>query len=561
MRKKKVVLHSNSTLAYTGFGRSMRFLMSYLFKTGKYDLVEYAAAPLTWSHPICKAMPWKCYGALPDNPRELDQFRDDPVKLTAIQYGAYNINRVLSEEKPDLLLMSEDIWGMPYFDQPWIGKFPHVFWTPIDSLPLLGIFHEQKERFGNLWVKAKFAQEELSKFNIQSKYVPDLIGTDDFRVFSEEERNETRRKYGIADDTLVFGFVFRNQLRKLVGTLIEGFAKFKKERPDVKCKLFLHTHWSEPEGWRIPDFANRFGVRREDIITTYVCKECKSVSVKPFYGEEMPCQVCREEKTCNTSGVSVGVTEEELCELYNMCDAYIHPVTSGGFEMPVLEAILSGLPVATTDYAFGKNYTEHPNVFALKFFTYTDKGSQFDKAQVDPNSIHEFMNYISNLSREERKDIAKNVREWASKEFDGNKICQEIEKFIDDLPFTDYDFDFKQEGVEEKPSLESMLDLNGKKRILYVEPGSLGDCLDALQVLEVMSKKYPPEEWDYYVATVFPKMFDHLPFLKKTLQYDPIFDDVHLMEGIEDHKGYFDMSFHPKSVRNNPNYFKNDFLC
>ena len=442
-KKKKVVLHSNSCLANTGFGRHMKFLLSYLFKTGKYELVEYAGGSFTWSDNICKSMPWKCYGCLPDDPRELDKFRGDPSRMQAIQYGEYNINRVLETEKPDALIMLEDIWGMPYFDKPWINKFPHVFWTPIDSLPLLKVFKEQKDKFGNLWVKAQFAKDALAEQGVDSEYMPALIEDKNFKILSKEEKKAVRRKFGVADNTFIFGFVFRNQLRKLVGTLIEAFSIFKKAHPEIDCKLFLHTNWSE--GWRIPDFLDRFSVRRDDVLTTYVCSACKDVSVKPFFGQELNCQNCQSEKKVNTSNVSVGVEEEDLCELYNMCDAYIHPATSGGFEMPVLEALFCGLPVATTNYSYGTNFTVNPEVFPLDFTLYREHGSQFDKAQVLPSSIVEFMEKITSLSKEEIERKGYNLRQWSLENFDGNKICAKIEKFIDDLPFTDYDFSLERE--------------------------------------------------------------------------------------------------------------------
>lgn len=561
-RKKKIVVHSNSCLALTGFGRHMKYLLSYLFKTGKYELIEYAAAPLTWSHPICKAMPWKCYGALPDDQSELDQFRDDPVKMQAIHYGAYNINKVLSQEKPDVLIMVEDIWGMPYFSYPWIGKFPHVFWTPIDSLPILPVFKENKDKFGNLWVKALFAQEALKEQGIESKYMPALIGKDEFIILPEEKKNNIRKKYGIAENTLLFGFVFRNQLRKLVGTLIEAFALFKKQNPSVDAKLFLHTNWSETEGWRIPEFADRFGVQREDIITTYICKDCKSVSVKPFYGEKLDCQKCRSEETVNTSGVSIGVTDEELCELYNMLDAYIHPATSGGFEMPVLEAIFSGIPVATTDYSYGKNFTINKNVFPLSFFLYREKGSQFDKAQVDPSSILEFMNKILGMSKEERLKLGIETRQWAEQEFDGDKICKQVEDFIDSLPYTDYNFDFEEPDLKSKKfDIENHIDKNSdKKRILYVEPGSLSECFDSLVILDKLKDKYDLSEWDFYVATLFPFIFQHLDFIKNIIPYHRSLDNVFYLEGIGDNKGFFEMAFHPAILRNNLDQYKNNNL-
>jgi glycosyltransferase involved in cell wall biosynthesis len=561
-RKKKIVLHSNSCLANTGFGRHMKFLLSYLFRTGKYELVEYAGGSFTWSDNNCKSMPWKCYGCLPDNPRELDQFRGDASKMQAIQYGDYNINKVLETEKPDALIMLEDIWGMPYFDKPWINKFPHVFWTPIDSLPLLKVFKEQKDKFGNLWVKAQFAKDALAEQGVNSEYMPALIEDKNFKILSKEEKKSIRRKFGIADNTFLFGFVFRNQLRKLVGTLIEAFSIFKKSHPEIDCKLFLHTNWSE--GWRIPEFIERFGVRRDDVLTTYVCSACKDVSVKPFFGQELNCQNCQSEKKVNTTNVSVGVEEEDLCELYNMCDAYIHPATSGGFEMPVLEALFCGLPVATTNYSYGTNFTVNPEVFPLDFTLYREHGSQFDKAQVLPSSIVEFMEKITSLSKEEIQQKGYNLRQWALENFDGNKICAKIEKFIDDLPFTDYDFSFNKETQDEAQSktlpIEDIIDFeSSKKRILYVEDGNLGYCVDSIAVLQRLETKFPKSEWDYYVSTLFPQMFEHLDFIKKAIPCSPVFDDVLGMEGVENHKGFFDMAFHPKITRNCVDFMKNNF--
>lgn len=559
-RKKKVLLHSNSCIANTGFGRHNKHLLSYLYKTGKYDIVEYAAGPLTWSHPVCKAMPWKCYGALPDNPAEIDRFKGDPAKMQAIHYGEYNINRVLKEEKPDVLIMLEDIWGLPYLDKPWINKFQHVFWTPIDSLPLLPVFEQNKDKFKNLWVKARFAKDALAEKGIQAEYMPALIDKNDFNVLDDETKKKIRRKYGIADNTLIFGFVFRNQLRKLVGTLIEAFSMFQKDNPNIDSKLFLHTNWSESDGWRIPEFAERFKVKQEDILTTYVCKDCRHVSVKPFVGEGLPCQVCKAEKSTSTSGVSLGVSDNELCEIYNILDAYIHPVTSGGFEMPVLEAMLCGLPTATIDYSFGKNFTINEDVYKLESFFYSERGSQFDKAQVKPESIKEFMQKIHEMPISERKNLGKRIRDWAAEEFDADKICKKIEDFIDSTPFNEYDFNFDEPVEEKPPTIESLIDLtSNKKRLLYVEPGSLGECLDSSQVLEALSKKFNPKEWDFYVATLFPAMFDHLNFVKSILPYDPVFEDVFGMEGIENHKGFFDVAFHPRIVRSCLDFYKNNY--
>ena len=624
-KKKKVVIHSNFCLANTGFGRHCKLLLSYLYKTGKYDLVEYAAAPITWSHPICKTMPWKCYGAWPDNEQELIPFQHDPNILTAIKYGEKYINRVLEIEKPDAIIMIEDIWGIQHFNKPWIGKLAHVFWTPIDSLPLFPLFKENKDKFGNLWVKAKFAQKALAEQGVESKFMPALIDNKDFKILSQDEKDNIRKKYGIAKDTLIFGFVFRNQLRKLVGTLIEAFALFKKENPTVDAKLFLHTCWTDQGGWRIWEFIDRYGVKKEDVLTTHICNKCLDISVKPYFGEESPCKKCGAEKSVNTISVDIGVTEEQLCELYNMCDAYIHPATSGGFEMPMLESMLCGLPSATTDYSYGKDFTENENVYPLKYCMSSEVGSHFDKANVYPESIVDFMNKILSMSKEQRQKVGQELRDWALSIYDPNVVCKQIEQFLDDVPFTDFDFNFSSEKNENYPmpdiennqdfvidlyanilkmdvkgnpseinnalslfaagqtqqqvyekfievaksqnqsqkkvKLEDLLDQeSGKKKLLYVEPDGYGDCLDSLIVLDNLTKKYPVEEYDYYIATLLPEAFDHLTFIKKIIPYDQFLDDILGMEGIGDHLGFFDVAFHPKLTRSSADFYKNNLV-
>lgn len=621
-RKKKVVVHSNFSLAKTGFGRHCKLLLSHLYKTGKYDVVEYAAAPLRWSDPACKAMPWKCYGALPDDERELAPYMQDSNQMTAIRYGDLYINKVVEEEKPDVMIMIEDIWGIQHFNKPWNNKLTCVYWTPIDSLPLLPVFADNKTKLKNLWVKAKFAQRALAEVGVESKFMPALIDHSDFQILSDQEREELRKKFGISKNTLVFGFVFRNQLRKLVGTLIEAFSIFQKENPNIDAKLFLHTCWSEPEGWSIDNFMQRFGVKREDILVTHICSNCKHVTVKPFFGEDAPCIKCKHEKSVRTVSSDFGVTNKELCELYNLCDAYIHPATSGGFEMPVFEAMLCGLPTATTNYSYGEDFVESGIVYPLTYTIYHERGSQFNKAQVHPESIVDFMGRVANMSKMDRKETGQKLRKWAIETYDSSKVCKEIEKFIDNSPFIEYDFDISSKKNENYPmpeiednavfvqdlyknifktdisnnphelnsalnlfkqglskkevydkfiniaksynakskqvDLNDLLDKNGKKRILYVEPGGFGDCIDSVAVVTELSNKFSSDEYDIYIASSHPDVFEHLTFIKRCIPYDSFLEDVLAMEGIDKHEGFFDMAFHSKFVRTCLDYYKNN---
>ena len=71
MRKKKVVSHSDSSTAKTGFGRVSKEILLYLHKTGKYDLVEYCCSRPWSNDPDHSRKPWKSFGAFPDSMQEV----------------------------------------------------------------------------------------------------------------------------------------------------------------------------------------------------------------------------------------------------------------------------------------------------------------------------------------------------------------------------------------------------------------------------------------------------------------------------------------------------------
>ena len=102
-KKKKIVFQSDYSLAKTGFGRNAKAVLSYLYKTGKYDIVHYCCG-MNWSNPELKRTPWKSIGCLPDSQQELQQLNRDPNLARASNYGAHYLDRVIKQEKPDIYI-------------------------------------------------------------------------------------------------------------------------------------------------------------------------------------------------------------------------------------------------------------------------------------------------------------------------------------------------------------------------------------------------------------------------------------------------------------------------
>ena len=124
------------------------------------------------------------------------------------------------------------------------------------------------------------------------------VETEDFYRLPQKTRTQLREKFGLSNEFIV-GFVFRNQLRKSVPNIMEGFKIFKKDCPNAK--LLLHTHWSE--GWDIPRLIKEKGLNNEDILTTYFCSACGQYDIKPFVGQEQTCRFCGSEKSLNTTNI------------------------------------------------------------------------------------------------------------------------------------------------------------------------------------------------------------------------------------------------------------------
>lgn len=557
---KKILYCSNFSKAKTGFGRHARTVLTYLYGTGKYEIVEYAAAPYSWSSPELKSLPWKAYGAIPDNHDEVARHTGNPHFMRQVSYGGWNIDKIVNQEKPDIVIACEDIWAFggaendnikiqAWWDRPWWNKIPCVIWTPVDSLPIFPLLSDNAKKIKNLWVKSEFAEKEMARLGFDHvKTIPALIDEKPFRPLDRISVSKIRNGLGISDDMPVFGFVFRNQLRKLVVTLLEGFKEFKVKNPTSNAKLHLHTNFVNGQ-WDIPRAIANLQINPNDVLCTYICRKCKKSLIAPFSGPIKNCSACNTENSVCNPDHNFGITEDELNIIYNIYGfngAYIHPATSGGFEMPLLEAIYAGALAATVPYSFGTSYIDNGIADVIDSdVNVWEEGSMFLKAQPKKNSISDLLEYYASMPTEQRLDISKHRREKALDMFAPDRHLKDLEKFIDEQPETNYNFDF--DGINEyMPSIEKMFLPTKKKRLLYTMPASNGDCLVSLSVLESIKRVYPLDDWDIYVATSpqFMEIFKHLEWVN-IIPFHPIMENYRYMEGCGGNKGIVDICFIP----------------
>ena len=445
-KKKKIFYQSDFSLAKTGFGRAAKALLTYLYNTNKYDIVHYCCG-MQYSNPELKKTPWKSIGSLPDNHQEINELNKDPNLARLASYGAHYLDKVIQEEKPDVYIAVQDIWGIDFaIDKKWFNKIQSVLWTTLDSLPILSTAVEKANKIKNYWIWSDFATKALHSLghtHVKTMHGP--VDPNQFYKLENSKRDSLRKDNNIPLDAFIIGFVFRNQLRKSVPNLLEGYALWKNQNPKIKNTfLLLHTHWSE--GWNIHKLAKEYNIDLKEILTTYICKNCNEYEVKPFQGQDLNCKFCKGEKTQITTNVGLGITELQLNEVYNLMDVYCHPFTSGGQEIPIQEAKLTELITLVTNYSCGEEMCESEACsLSLDWSGYREHGTEFIKASTKPSSIAKQLNKVYDLPVQKRKDLGKKARDWTLDNFSVQTIGKEIETFIDDSPYSDYDFSLKEE--------------------------------------------------------------------------------------------------------------------
>ena len=526
MRKKRVLFHSDFSLAKTGFGRVMKTLLSYLYKTGQYE-IHHLCCGMAQNAPELQQTPWKSYGAVTSDQRKLNEASRDPSIARSIGYGAQTIDDYIKEIKPDVYIGTQDFWGVDFsIDKNWFNKITSCIWTTLDSLPLLPSAVKKAKDIKNYWVWSNFAEKEFKRLGFNHiKTVHGAIESKFFYKLDDKKRKELRLKNNIPEDATIVGFVFRNQLRKLVPNLMEGYKIWKTNNPEIK-NTYLLLHTSLSEGWNIKSQALQHGIDTKEILITYICSKCGDYEVKSFDKKEESatedpaplegknCPFCNSKGTQNTTSVSLGVTEQQLNEVYNLMDVYVHAFTSGGQEIPIQEAKLTELITLVTNYSCGEECCEKEAYsLPLEWNKYIEHGTEFIKASTCPNSIAEQLDVFFKMSKKEKEKWGKLARKWALQNFSTESVGKKIENFIDSSPYVNEEDEtnFTQSGTSNpNPNVEILSNLPDKEWLkslykLILDRAVEDDDEGLIYWMQELSKNVPREQIENYFRHVAVK--------------------------------------------------------
>lgn len=438
MSRKKILLQTNAPYIKTGLALNGRYLMKHLLKTGKYEVVYYCTNGVYQNDPNLGRMPCKAYGCLPNDQGILNQISQNPSYARDVGYGAYYIDEIMKNERPDIYWESDDLWSTNgYLERPWFKHVNTVFHKTADSIPILDSAYQQAKATPNYFTWVEFAADEMKRVDPTVGHVKHIYGmcdTEHFSPISATEKADLRRKFNLDQDCVIFHFTGRNQYRKRIDSILEGVAMFKRDNPKANVKIHIHTAFGEKaQGWDIPKIGEILGLKKEDILCTYVCKNCGEWHISPYLGEDIDCPYCGSKKSMGTPTVAHGVPDEEMRLMHGVCDAMISAYNSGGQEYANVNALLCGLPLAATDYFCGVDFCKQSFVHPIKWSGYRQEGTNFVKAANDPKSIRDFMAKIYTMSAAEKQRISEEGRAWSAKTFSVETIGAQWEEVFDSI--------------------------------------------------------------------------------------------------------------------------------
>jgi glycosyltransferase involved in cell wall biosynthesis len=349
--KKRVLVVGEASFRATGFSTYQDNLMRRMLASGKYELAELSsyAEP---ADPRVASLPWKFYPSYFDRnvPGEEAEYHARPTN----QFGEWKFEGALLDFRPDVVVSFRDPWMDAFIAHSPLRPHYRWLWMPtVDAEPQDNDWLSLLTQADAVFTYSDWGLESLRR---QVGVPLNLLGSAppcfDHDCFTPcKDRLGYRESLGIQKDTLVVGFVARNQCRKLFPDLLRAFARFNESAPaDLARKTFLYLHTAWPDvGWDIPRLLKETGMGHKALFT-YLCRACGGTFPAFYADSRLVCRLCGKPAAMFPTDTN-GVSREALRGVYWLMDAYVQYSVCEGFGMPMVEAAACGAPVFAVDYS------------------------------------------------------------------------------------------------------------------------------------------------------------------------------------------------------------------
>jgi hypothetical protein len=150
------------------------------------------------------------------------------------------------------------------------------------------------------------------------------------------------------------------------------------------------------------------------------------------------------------------------------------------------------------------------------------------------------------MPEEEKNFLLQKGKECLDQEFAIDVIIEKLKAVFHSVHETPKkEIENKQKDTLSAPDLSEMLDGEIEDRILLVMPESAGDVFITTSLLPSMKEAYPDKDIYFATKSQFHSILDGNPYIHKVLEFHPAMENLPMMEGASQHKGYFHLCFLP----------------
>ncbi|MBQ45549.1 MAG: hypothetical protein CMK37_07815 [Porticoccaceae bacterium] len=356
------ILYCGDCAIQTGFGRVAENVLKAL--ATEHEVV--ALAVNYWGDP--HDLPYRLYPA--------QNGGSDP-------FGTHRIKEVISQEKPDVVFVINDIWvanrlweaAKPLKDE--LG-FKWYVYFPVDSYGFFPEVFLPAQEWDGMGTYTKFGQEEVVKAgcDLPCDVIPHGIDPDNFFKL---DKVESRSTFDLAPEDFIVFNGNRNQPRKRIDLTIKGFLKFAKDKPDAK--LWLHMGRKD-QGWDIVSLFRRVA---------------KELDIDPKD---------RLVLTANEFDVTKCLPMKQLNVAYNCADVGVNTCLGEGWGLVNFEQAATGVAQIVPDHTSLKEiFSSIPRIPIESWEV--DRNYGLDRGQPSPEGLASILDHYYN----NREDLNK-VADW-----------------------------------------------------------------------------------------------------------------------------------------------------
>jgi glycosyltransferase involved in cell wall biosynthesis len=470
--RKKILWVGESSFVNSGYGIYTKQLLPQLVNSGKYEVAELSCYGKV-NDPRNKSLPWYVYDNAPANQEEGRLYQRNKY----CEFGAYKFDDTCIDFKPDVVLAIRDAWMDSHIiHSPLKPFFSTVMMPTCDSVEQSKEWIADYMDVDTILTYTDFSKDVLEKESSGLIKVDGVPGMGiDFNAFKPiENKKQHKIKYGLSPDMKIIGTVMRNQRRKLFPDLIESFAKFCEQNPELSQNIYLYLHTSYPDlGWDLPRLVKESGISHK-ILFTYRCKRCQKVFIVPFQDARTTCINCGS-LDCILPNVHDGVSNVQLGEIYNLFDLYVQYSIAEGLGISQLEAAACSIPFMSTNYSAMESIVKNLHGIPINIQKYfREPESHSYRVYPDDEHFIQKLCWFFNLPEQLQLKMGRDSYTACKKLYNWDTVTQKWMDAIDNVPSPQLSWSNTPPRLH-KPNLRIPPNLNNLDFIRWCFVNILGD--------------------------------------------------------------------------------------